>query len=140
MKKYIFPTIAGYLAAASFAGLILVPLYFNPSTAALHEIAPESYYAEPVLWAGFLAGFLQTFLTVILYINMGYRTVLQGALNGVWLGALLGGIQSLNEASQYVAFNANGQAFTNILVFCAITSISGAAIAWTLNWLDKKEA
>ena len=47
---------------------------------------PESYYPEPILWAGFLTGLRQTLLLLILFIHLGYKTVSQGALNGIWVG------------------------------------------------------
>jgi len=109
---------------------VVVPLYFNPTTASLHEAFPTAYYAEPVLWAGFAAGLLQTLLQVIFWDKMGFRTIKDGALNGIWLGAILGGIQNLNEASQYAVFNATGQAFITVLINITFTAVSGGAIAW----------
>ena len=113
------------------AGIVLVPLWFNPTTAALHEAFPNAYFSEPVLWAGFSAGFLQTLLQVIIWDKFGYRTLKDGLLNGIWLGALLAGIQSLNEASQYSVFNATDAVFTTTLIYIVFTMISGAAIAWS---------
>ena len=107
MKKYILPLVVGYVSVAALAGIVVVPLYFNPTTAALHEAFPVAYYAEPLLWAGFTAGLLQTLLQVIIWDKMGFRTIKDGALNGIWLGAILAGIQSLNEASQYAVYNAD---------------------------------
>ena len=130
MKKFILPLVAGYFSVAALAGIVVVPLYFNPTTAALHEAFPTAYYAEPVLWAGFAAGLLQTLLQVIFWDKMGFRTIKDGALNGIWLGAILGGIQNLNEASQYAVFNATGQAFITVLIYITFTAVSGGAIAW----------
>ena len=130
MKKFILPLVAGYVSVAALAGIVVVPLYFNPKTAALHEAFPTAYYAEPVLWAGFAAGLLQTLLQVIFWDKMGFRTIKDGALNGIWLGAILGGIQNLNEASQYAVFNATGQAFITVLIYVIFTVVSGGAIAW----------
>ena len=89
MKKYILPLVFGYVSVAALAGIVVVPLYFNPTTAALHEAFPVAYYAEPLLWAGFTAGLLQTLLQVIIWDKMGFRTIKDGALNGIWLGAIL---------------------------------------------------
>ena len=66
-----------------------MPLYFHPTTSAPHEAFPVAYYAEPLLWAGFTAGLLQTLLQVIIWDKMGFRTIKDGALNGIWLGAIL---------------------------------------------------
>ena len=140
MKKYILPLVVGYVSVAALAGLVVVPLYFNPITAALHEAFPVAYYAEPLLWAGFTAGLLQTLLQVIIWDKMGFRTIKDGAINGIWLGALLAGIQSLNEASQYAVFNAAGEAFTNVILFIVFTSISGGAIAWAFARGEKSNA
>ena len=49
MRKFILPLIAGYVSVAAVAGVVVVPLWFNPTTAALHEAFPDAYYAEPVL-------------------------------------------------------------------------------------------
>ena len=130
MKKFILPLVAGYVSVAALSGVVVVPLYFNPTTAALQEAFPNAYYAEPVLWAGFAAGLLQTLLQVIIWDKMGFRTIKDGALNGIWLGAILGGIQNLNEASQYAVFNATGQAFITVLIYVIFTVVSGGAIAW----------
>ena len=119
---------------------MVVPLYFNPTTAALHEAFPIAYYAEPLLWAGFTAGLLQTLLQVIIWDKMGFRTIKDGAMNGIWLGAILAGIQSLNEASQYAVFNAAGEAFTNVILFMVFTAISGGAIAWAFARGEKSNA
>ena len=75
MKKYILPLVVGYVSVAALAGLVVVPLYFNPITAALHEAFPVAYYAEPLLWAGFTAGLLQTLLQVIIKKNIKLRFV-----------------------------------------------------------------
>ena len=130
MKKYILPLVVGYVSVAALAGIVVVPLYFNPITAALHEAFPVAYYAEPLLWAGFTAGLLQTLLQVIIWDKMGFRTIKDGAMNGIWLGAILAGFQSLNKASQYALYNAAGVAFTNVMLFMVFTAISGGAIAW----------
>jgi hypothetical protein len=140
MKKYILPLVVGYVSVAALAGIVVVPLYFNPTTAALHEAFPIAYYAEPLLWAGFTAGLLQTLLQVIIWDKMGFRTIKDGALNGIWLGAVLAGIQSLNEASQYAVYNAAGQAFTNVIIFMVFTAISGGAIAWAFARGEKSNA
>ena len=100
------------------------------TTAELHKAFPAAYYAEPVLWAGFAAGLLQTLLQVIIWDKMNFRNIKDGALNGIWLGAILAGIQSLNEASQYSVFNATGQALTTVIIYIVFTAISGGAIAW----------
>ena len=126
-------------SVAALAGIVVVPLYFNPTTAALHEAFPTAYYAEPVLWAGFAAGLLQTLLQVIFWDKMGFRTIKDGALNGIWLGAILGGIQNLNEASQYAVFNATGQAFITVLIYIIFTAVSGGAIAWAFARGEKSE-
>jgi hypothetical protein len=140
MKKFILPLISGYVSVAALAGIVAVPLYFNPTTAGLHEAFPEAYYAEPVLWAGFAAGFLQTLLQVIVWDKMGFRTIKDGALNGLWLGAILAGIQSLNEASQYAVFNATGEAFTTVLLYIVFTVVSGGAVAWAFARGEKSNA
>ncbi|MDG1882010.1 MAG: hypothetical protein P8I92_06945 [Schleiferiaceae bacterium] len=140
MNKYILPLIAGYVSVAALAGIVVVPLWFNPTTAALHEAFPNAYYAEPVLWAGFAGGFLQTVLQLIIWDKMGFRTIKDGALNGIWLGALLAGIQNLNEASQYSVFNATDAAFTNVAIYIGFTAISGAAIAWAFARGEKSNA
>jgi hypothetical protein len=137
MKKFILPLVAGYVSVAAFAGIVVVPFYFNPTTAALHKAFPTAYYAEPVLWAGFAAGLLQTLLQVIVWDKMGFRTIKDGALNGIWLGAIIGGIQNLNEASQYAVFNATGQVFTTVIIYIVFTAISGGAIAWAFARGDK---
>ena len=67
LNKYLLPLIVGYASVAVLAGIVVVPLWFNPTTASLHEAFPNAYYAEPVLWAGFSAGFLQTLLQVIVW-------------------------------------------------------------------------
>ena len=100
------------------------------TTAELHKAFPAAYYAEPVLWAGFAAGLLQTLLQVIIWDKMNFRNIKDGALNGIWLGAILAGIQSLNEASQYSVFNATGQALNTVIIYIVFTAISGGAIAW----------
>lgn len=89
MKKFILPLVAGYISVAAIAGIVVVPFYFNPTTAALHEAFPATYYAEPVLWAGFAAGLLQTLSQVIIWDKMSFRSIKGGAINGIWLGALL---------------------------------------------------
>jgi len=71
---------------------------------------------------------------------MGFRTIKDGALNGIWLGALLAGIQNLNEASQYSVFNATDAAFTNVAIYIGFTAISGAAIAWAYSRGEKSNA
>ena len=48
---------------------------------------------------------------------MGFRTFKDGALNRIWLGAILAGIQNLNEASTYSVFNATDAAFTNVVIY-----------------------
>ena len=130
MKKFILPLVAGYVSVAAIAGVVVVPLYFNPTTAELHEAFPTAYYAEPVLWAGFAAGLLSTLLQVIIWDKMNFRSIKDGALNGIWLGAILVGIQSLNEASQYSVFNAAGEALTTVIIYVVFSAISGGAIAW----------
>ncbi|MGB0528092.1 MAG: hypothetical protein ACPGIE_10035, partial [Flavobacteriaceae bacterium] len=79
MNKYILPLVAGYVSVAVIAFVAVVPLWFNPTTASLHEAFPEAYYAEPLLWAGFSAGLLQTLLQVIVWDKMGFRTFKDGA-------------------------------------------------------------
>jgi len=138
MKKFILPLVAGYVSVAAIAGIVVVPFYFNPTTAKLHEAFPAAYYAEPVLWAGFAAGLLQTLLQVIIWDKMNFRSIKDGALNGIWLGAILAGIQSLNEASQYSVFNATGQALTTVIIYIVFTAISGGAIAWAFARGEKK--
>jgi hypothetical protein len=139
MRKFILPLIAGYVSVAAIAGIVVVPFYFNPTTAELHKAFPAAYYAEPVLWAGFAAGLLQTLLQVIIWDKMNFRSVKDGALNGIWLGAILAGIQSLNEASQYSVFNATGQALTTVIIYIVFTAISGGAIAWAFARGEKNQ-
>ena len=140
MNKYLLPLIVGYVSVAALAGIVVVPLWFNQTTASLHEAFTNAYYAEPVLWAGFSAGFLQTLLQVIVWDKMGFRTIKDGALNGIWLGAILAGIQNLNEAATYSVFNATDAAFTNVAIYIVFTAISGAAIAWAFARGDKSHA
>ena len=84
MKKYVLPLVVGCISVAAQASLVLVPLYFNPSTAALHEAFPVAHYVEPLLQAGFTAGLLQTLLQVIIWDKMGFRTIKDEAINGIW--------------------------------------------------------
>ena len=140
MNKYILPLVAGYISVAALAFVVVVPLWFNPTTASLHEAFPEAYYAEPLLWAGFTAGLLQTLLQVIVWDKMGFRTFKDGALNGIWLGAILAGIQNLNEAATYSVFNATDAAFTNVLIYIGFTAISGGVIAWAFARGEKATA
>lgn len=140
MNKYILPLVAGYVSIAIIAFVVVVPLWFNPTTASLHEAFPEAYYAEPLLWAGFSAGLLQTLLQVIVWDKMGFRTFKDGVLNGIWLGAILAGIQNLNEASTYSVFNATDAAFTNVLIYIGFTAISGGVIAWAFSRGEKAAA
>tara|TARA_E500000081_G_scaffold95726_1_gene96820 strand:+ start:526 stop:948 length:423 start_codon:yes stop_codon:yes gene_type:complete len=140
MNKYILPLVAGYVSVAAIAFVVVVPLWFNPTTASLHEAFPEAYYAEPLLWAGFSAGLLQTLLQVIVWDKMGFRTFKDGALNGIWLGAILAGIQNLNEAATYSVFNATDAAFTNVLIYIVFTAVSGGVIAWAFSRGEKAAA
>lgn len=140
MNKYILPLVAGYISVAAIAFIVVVPLWFNPTTASLHEAFPEAYYAEPLLWAGFSAGLLQTLLQVIVWDKMGFRTFKDGALNGIWLGAILAGIQNLNEAATYSVFNATDAAFTNVLIYIVFTVVSGGVIAWAFSRGEKAAA
>ena len=140
MNKYILPLVAGYVSVAAIAFIVVVPLWFNPTTASLHEAFPEAYYAEPLLWAGFSAGLLQTLLQVIVWDKMGFRTFKDGALNGIWLGAILAGIQNLNEAATYSVFNATDAAFTNVLIYIVFTVVSGGVIAWAFSRGEKAAA
>ena len=71
---------------------------------------------------------------------MGFKTIKDGAIIRIWLGAILAGIQSLNEASQYAVFNAAGEAFTNVILFIVFTAISGGAIAWAFARGENSEA
>ena len=86
MKKYILPLVVECVSVAAQPSLVLVPLYFNPSTAALHEAFPVAHYVEPLLQARFTAGLLQTLLQVqvIIWNKMGFRTIKDGAINGIW--------------------------------------------------------
>ena len=61
---------------------------------------------------------------------MGFKTIKDGAIIRIWLGAIFAGFQSLNEAPQYAVYNAAGQGFTNAILFIVFTVISGRAIAW----------
>tara|TARA_B100002019_G_scaffold288352_1_gene301825 strand:+ start:808 stop:1230 length:423 start_codon:yes stop_codon:yes gene_type:complete len=140
MNKYILPLVAGYVSVAALAFIVVVPYWFNPTTAALHEAFPDAYYAEPLLWAGFSAGLLQTLLQVIVWDKMGFRTFKDGAINGIWLGAILAGIQNLNEAATYSVFNATDAAFTNVLIYVVFTVISGGVIAWAFGRGEKATA
>ena len=60
MKKYILPLVFGYVSVAALAGIVVVPLYFHPTTSAPHEAFPVAYYAEPLLWAGFTIAGIQS--------------------------------------------------------------------------------
>ena len=43
MNKYILPLVAGYVSVAALAFIVVVPYWFNPTTAALHEAFPDAY-------------------------------------------------------------------------------------------------
>ena len=64
--KNILSIVVRYLSVAALAGLVVLPLYFNSTTAVQHEAFPVAYYAQPLLWAGFTTGLLQTLLGVII--------------------------------------------------------------------------
>lgn len=65
MKKFILLFLAGYVFDAALAGIVAVPLYFNPTTTLLHEAFSNAYYAELILWAGFASVLLSTLLQVL---------------------------------------------------------------------------